>query len=180
MQTVTRDIIFLEPIRSSQNRVFKARVNGQLCAIRLTSPGHRSLEQLQTEVTLLLDLQSVTEIATSPLPFTSGEFIESLSYEGESYNATLFSYVDDSLAASGSYKDGGTMGLLMAGLHTAFRELPGNYAFPSMLNDPTASEEQIQKVNTMLESIEKWDSEEDQPPRPPFLSASKKEDISLN
>ena len=42
-------ITILEHIRTCQNQVFKAMLDGELCILRLTSTDHRSVDQLRTE-----------------------------------------------------------------------------------------------------------------------------------
>ena len=83
-------VTIVEHIRTCQNQVFKAKLEGELCILRLTSTDHRSVDQLRTELALLADLQTVTTLATIPLPFPSGRFIESVMHEGKDHNAVRF------------------------------------------------------------------------------------------
>ena len=121
-------------IRTCQNEVFKAILRGETCILRLTDPGHRSLESIEEEVKLLRNLGSDTEIAAKPVTFPSGKFVESTKYEGKLYGAALFSFIEGTSADIASFALASNFGALLAKLHTALSELNGSYDLPEMHN----------------------------------------------
>ncbi len=127
-------ISILERLRTCQNQVFKAMLHGELCVLRLTDPDHRSRLGLQTELDLLKDLQAVTTTVIQPIPFPSGGYIQTISYDDKIYNGMLFSFIDGSPATIFSYAEAARFGYRLATLHTAFAKLSNHYDLPVMEN----------------------------------------------
>lgn len=124
-------IIIIEHIRTCQNHVFKATLDGETCILRLTDPTHRSVERLQAELDLLTDLHAVTPVTIAPMRFLSGKLIETVVYQGMRYNATLFPFVSGSSTPVQSFVEAYNFGALLVQLHTVLAGLDKQYALPA-------------------------------------------------
>lgn len=123
-----------EHIRTCQNEVFKATLQDKACILRLTDPGHRSLDSLHEESRLLRDLQTVTKITVEPMTFSSGRFIEETRYNGKRYYAVLFTFIEGAPIDICSFTQARRFGILLAELHTALSELNCPYDLPTLQN----------------------------------------------
>jgi Ser/Thr protein kinase RdoA (MazF antagonist) len=124
-------IIILEHIRTCQNHVFKATLDGDTCILRLTDLAHRSVKRLQAEIDLLTDLHLVTTLTIAPMQFLSGKFIETVTYQGMHYNAAIFPFVNGSPSNMKSFAEACYSGALLAQLHTVLAGLDKQYDLPA-------------------------------------------------
>lgn len=129
---------YLEHLRTMQNVALKVSLGAEIFVMRLTHPQHRSIREINTEITLLNDLSAVTKLSIMPTRFKSGHQIESVEYLGEHYNGVLFPFYEAKEPNLDSYSTASRFGMLIAELHTALENLDKSYDLPVMKDIPKA------------------------------------------
>jgi Ser/Thr protein kinase RdoA (MazF antagonist) len=125
-------------IRTRQNEVFNATLNGNKCILRLTHPMHRERTRIEEELKLLEDLGKAVNYTIRPMAFPSGKFIEEVPYKQTTHYAALFCFIegtpiDDDLF---QYKNANRIGTFLANLHGALSSLKISYNLPVMHGAP--------------------------------------------